>query len=287
MATLLDSAVPPTAEQIAAAKALYPDLRGWMGYVPNWGNPYKAPGSAGWQPADVQRVLEAGLGFFPLLVPENGNPASTPPGEVGWVQAVGFARNLVEAAGGQFAGCGLDVEASWANQYGAAWRDRVVLLKAGAAADSSKAAVYGPPSWLQTLASLGGSAPDAVIAAEWPDGAAAPSPVPSSPMPIPNLPSDLWDTPGQRAWQYQGGHELGTTGLQVDCSVIDDAFPLSFLPPPAPAPAPEPTPAPEPAPEPSSGPQVLTPGQWQIPAGTYTLPAGVKITIPALTITIP
>ncbi len=242
MGTMLDSAVPPSAAQIALAKQLYPDLVGWLGYVPTWGRPYIAPGSQGWVAEAVKVVLDAGLGFFPLLVPFNGDFNSTPSDITGWQVGVAEARKLIQDAGGQFEGCGVNIEAPWvvtsSQQLG--WRDRVVLLHE-AMGEGEKDAVYGPPSWLATLASLGGSAPWSIIAGEWPNGTLAPSPVPSSPVVIPGIPDGEWADPGQRAWQYQGGHELDQSGLSVDTSVVDDAFPLSKLVPVAP-PAPVITP---------------------------------------------
>lgn len=242
MGIMLDSAVPPTPAQIEAAKALYPDLVGWMGYVPGWGRPYIAPGSTGWTSEAVKVVLEAGLGFYPLLVPYSGDPASTPADIPGWQVALEMARQQVEGAGGVLAGAGLNIEAGWVATAAAqsGWRQKVTLMKE--AWGEVPNGVYGPPAWLASLASLGGAAPTQILVGEWPDGAAAPSPLPTSPAVIPGIPNDDWIIPGQRAWQFQGGHSLGDTGLAVDCSVVDASFPFSRLAPPPPAPSPSPTP---------------------------------------------
>lgn len=229
-----------TDAEVASAKAANPNLYAWQGYVPGWGAPY----GGGWAASGVAAVLNHGLGYLPLLVPTSGNAASTPQTAQGWDEAVIFAEHHVAEGGGRLTVVGLNVEAPWAASDPSGWQRAAWGFVAACKRAGVASAVYGSPKFLISLAS---QPPEIIYAGEWPNGASAPGTVPQSPAVIPGIADSEWSGPGQRIWQYQGGHRVAGLPVSVDCSVTTSAVPYCRLisSPPAPDPAPV-NPAPTP-----------------------------------------
>ena len=243
----------PDHAQVAAAIAANPFLVAFQGYVPGWG----APDGGGWTAAGALAVMAQGLGYLPLLVPAGADPASTPQDAAGWDQAVQFADHHVRSAGGVLTVCGLDVEAGWSASYPAGWKAAAFAFALACERAGVASAVYGSPSFLSSL--IGSAAHSIAYPGEWPNGASAPSPMPTSPDSIPGIPASAWTNPGQRIWQIQGGHRVAGFPYDVDLSITSSAVPYCHLV----AQTPDPKPA---------TPTTLAPG-------TYTLPTGATITI--------
>ena len=251
MLTQVDCWESPTSTDVADAMAAIPTLYAWQGYTPGWGAPY----GGGWSVSGVQAVLQ-GLGrYLPLLVPASGDPASTPQDAQGWDVAVAITRNHIQAAGGLFLSCGLDVEAGWSAAYPAGWRAAAFAFALACLRADVASVVYGSPAFISSLA--GAAAPSVIYPGEWPNGANAPGTVPDLAQ-IPGIPDSAWTGPGQRIWQYQGGHSVAGLSLQVDASVTTAEVPYCR---PALAP-PSPTP---------SVPVVLAPGTYTDSGNTFVL----------------
>ncbi len=257
MLTQYDCWESPTAAEVASALAANPSLFAWQGYVPGWGRPY----GGGWSAQAAQAVMDAGLGYLPLLVPNSGDAAQTPQAPQGWDEAVIFARHHV-ASGGELTVLGLNVEAPWSAADPAGWRAAALAFAAACRRAGVDSFPYGSPSFLASLA-VGLAAPSGIYGGVWPNGTNSPYPLPSSPAFIPGIPDSDWAGPGQRIWQYQGGHSVPGLSMQVDSSVTtaEVAYCRKIS-----------TPAPAPQPDPKPQITVLGPG-------TYTLPQGATISV--------
>lgn len=234
----LDCWESPTPAQVDQAKIVTAPLIAWQGYVPGWGNPY----GGGWTAEGVAAVLGAGLGYLPLLVPSS-LPGTNPDT---WDVGIIFAEHHVAAGGGKLSAVGLNVEAGWSAADPTGWRGSALAFAAAAARSGVAGYVYGSPSFLASLAGAG--APSGIYAGDWPNGASAPSPAAiSSLLAIPGIPDTEWVGPGQRIWQFQGGHQIQGIPFNCDLSLTDPSVPYcrQYVAP-APAPVPDPPPAPKP-----------------------------------------
>lgn len=251
MLTQYDCWESPTAAEVASALADNPSLFAFQGYVPGWGRPY----GGGWSAQAAQAVMDAGLGYLPLLVPNSGYAAQTPQTAQGWDEAVIFATHHVAAGGGQLTILGLDVEASWSAADPQGWRAAALAFAAACRRAGVDSFPYGSPSFLASLAA-GAVSPSGVYAGVWPGGAP-----PASPAQIPGIPDSDWAGPGQRIWQYQGGHSVPGLSMQVDSSVTTAEVAYCRR-------------VQQPAPQPDPKPTVTVLGP-----GTYTLPQGATISV--------
>ena len=267
--TQYDSATSPSKADVGAAIAHNPQLGAWQGYVPAWGG----PSLGGWTPEGAAAVLESGLGFLPLLVPANGDPASCPQTAEGWDQAVAFARNFLAQAEALIAVddtaegdqpqtveltvLGIDVESSWSAGNPDGWKAVCGQFVMACNRAGVHSIVYGTPSFLASLGSLpngdGDNAlnqvPYAAYFGEWPNGANPPvGGAPATAEGVPGIADTEWGI-GTRIWQYQGGHPGAGLAFDIDASVSDSSFPYVRLPAATPIePAPPPTPPPSPTP---------------------------------------
>lgn len=247
----------PDRAQVVSAKAANPSLYAFQGYVPGWGAPY----GGGWSAQAVLAVLGQGLGYLPLLVPSSGDAAKTPQDAQGWDQAVIFGEHHVASGGGKLTVLGLNVEAPWSAANLQGWRSAALAFAAACKRSGVASVVYGSAAFLASLATTG--APTIIYPGEWPNGAEPPSGTLDLAQ-IPGIPDSEWSGPGQRIWQYQGGHSVAGLGVQVDASLTSSDVPYC-------RPVAQPTPDPTPATDPTV-PTALSPG-------TYTVTAGATIVI--------
>ena len=246
----------PTAAEVAAAISDNPLLCAWQGYVPGWGRPY----GGGWSAQAARAVMDAGLGYLPLLVPNSGDAAQTPRTAQGWDEAVIFAAHHVASGGGQLTILGLNVEAPWSAADMAGWRAAALAFAAACQRAGVDSFPYGSPSFLASLAGSRDS-PTGIYCGEWPNGASAPYPLPTTPDTIPGIPDSEWAGSNQRVWQYQGGHQVSGLSMNVDSSVagVGVKYCRKIV---------APTPQPDPAPTSTA-----------LGPGTYTVTAGATIVI--------
>ncbi len=244
-----------TDAEVASAIADNPNLYAFQGYVPGWGAPY----GGGWDPAAVKAVLSRGLGYLPLLVPASGNAASTPQTAQGWDEAVIFGEHHVASGGGTLTILGLDVEAPWSAADPAGWKWAAMGFADACARAGVASVVYGSPSFIASLAS---GPPSIVYAGEWPNGANSPNQALDLAS-IPGIPNGEWTNPGQRIWQYEGGHQVPGLAMNVDASLTSSAVPYCRLISSQPAPDPAPV-----NPAPASPVQAVQAGSLYVWAST-------------------
>jgi len=204
-------------------------------YVGGWGEPYHSTPLS-----QVQMLAGQGMLIIPILVPTpDSSGISVDAYKVGITKAV----QLMQAAGltGSLISC--DYEAGWYSNNPAGVLQSQAAFKQACQEMGLSAVPYLSPSNATALASHP-NPPDCVWVASWINT------VPTSVASIPGLPDGLWNTPGQRAWQYQGGHIVAGDSIDSSLSELDGYW--------SPA-TPAPTPAPVvPAPLVPTTPQVAT-----------------------------
>ena len=257
MQRMLDAAFEPNTvsgfeslRQITGASA-------WAAYVPGWGAPYHATSAA-----EVREAVASGCSILPILVPTQqsveGGALSVADLQVG----AAFAADFMASCGLSGKSIAIDIEAGWyrndpSNAILTACNFQVACAHSG-----YSAIIYCSPSMATGMAGAPSAIrPESVWVASWVSNE------PASTEGIPGLPSGYYTAPGQRGWQWSGGHSIG--GYNIDQSVIDFGELWTTTPASAPTPTPvtvtpvtvTPVPTPttvtsaDPSPTPSSTPQ--------------------------------
>ena len=213
----LDRGAAPPA---ATAKKMLDTIDGrwWCVYI---GGPYYS--IDGWSPEIVREYVRHGIDRFMLTYVGQQAGGQYKTGELTRARGQKDAREALALAKtygytGDFPLC-LDVENSTFNhsqsktiEYTRAWC--ATVLEAGA-----RPGVYANPAPLQAMAK--GKVPaDFVWVASWVSTTASRR----DPHAAPGIPANLWERPGQRAWQYGGilnGKPCNILGFNVDINVAD------------------------------------------------------------------
>jgi peptidoglycan hydrolase-like protein with peptidoglycan-binding domain len=213
----LDRATAPPA---ATAKKMLDTIDGrwWCVYI---GGPYS--GGHGWSPEVVREYVRHGIDRFMLTYVGQQAGAQFKEGELTRERGRKDAREALALAKnygytGDFPLC-LDVELSTFNhspsktvEYTRAWC--ATVHEAGA-----RPGVYANPAPLQAMAK--GKVPaEFVWIASWVSTTASRR----DPHEVKGMPANLWERPGQRAWQYAGiikGKPCNVLGFNVDINVAD------------------------------------------------------------------
>ena len=213
----LDRGAAPPA---ATAKKMLDTIDGrwWCVYI---GGPYYS--IDGWSPEIVREYVRHGIDRFMLTYVGQQAGGQYKTGELTRERGRKDAREALALAKtygytGDFPLC-LDVENSTFNhsqsktiEYTRAWC--ATVLEAGA-----RPGVYANPAPLQAMAK--GKVPaDFVWVASWVSTTAGRR----DPHAAPGIPANLWERPGQRAWQYGGilnGKPCNILGFNVDINVAD------------------------------------------------------------------
>lgn len=173
-------------------------------YIPGWGKPYHATPLS-----QAQMLSRNGMLLLPLLVPSpDGGDITQAEAAVGiavavkYMQEVGTTGSLIS----------VDFESGWfATKPGPVCNSQVEFTLAARAAGLTFVPYLSPANTIE-LAKRG-VRPDAVWVASWINT------IPTSVASIPGVPDGEWNRPGQRAWQYKGGHLVA--GDDIDSSLSE------------------------------------------------------------------
>lgn len=188
-------------------------------YVPGWGEPYHAT------PVEQAKLLvQGGMQLLPLLVPApDGGDLTVDACAVG-IQA---AKEYMSQVGVSGTLVGMDFEAGWFAAKPLPVCNSQVSFTIAASEQGVVPVPYLSPSNAIMLAGRQ-VRPECIWVASWINT------TPSSVTSIPGVPDALWSSPGQRAWQYQGGHVVDGDNLDMSLSELSGYW----VPIPAPDPAP-------------------------------------------------
>ncbi|HUY54585.1 MAG TPA: hypothetical protein VMV23_05455 [Candidatus Nanopelagicaceae bacterium] len=256
----VDTTSPPqTVAEWQALKAAL-GITGVLLYEPGWGAPMVSNFAQNTVPAG-QSALAAGLDVGLILDPNHPTLAGLAGGGVTAMKVgVEMAIATLQQIGVDPTGClHFDLEESDWTADEALCRELSAIFCEANQGMPSLPSQYGNPNLLAGIASL---PPAQRCEFVWIASYLNQTAWPSSPASVPQLSDILWNTPGQRGWQWHGGQAV--QGHDYDFSVVD--FPLCKV-------APAPSPAPDPAPAPPAGPTLLS-------SGEYAIPGGAKLTIP-------
>lgn len=194
-------------------------------YIPGWGAPYHAT------PVSQAKMLsQQGMLLLPLLVPTpDGGDITEAEAAVGidvavkYMQEVGTTGTLIS----------VDFESPWfAAKPGPVCDSQVEFVLAARAAGLTFVPYLSPANTIELARRA--VRPDAIWVASWINT------VPSSVASIPGVPDYEWNRPGQRAWQYKGGHLVA--GDDIDSSLSNlEGYWVPTAKPTTPPPTPLPT----------------------------------------------
>ena len=202
-------------------------------YVPGWGEPYHAT-----PVAQAKMLVQAGMMLLPLLVPApDGGDLTVDE----CAQGIQVTKEYMAQVGVTGTLVGMDFEAGWfAAKPVPVCNSQVSFTIAGNDQGVTSCPYLSPSNAIGL--SQRQVRPNCIWVASWINT------VPSSVTSIPGVPDALWSSPGQRAWQYQGGHLVDGDNLDMSLSELSGYW--------------VPTPTPDPAPPTTSTTTVTVPVSW-------------------------
>ena len=175
-------------------------------YIPGWGEPYHAT-----PVAQAQMLSQNGMLLLPLLVPtpDGGDITAAEAAAacdiaVAYMHEVGTDGTLLS----------VDFESEWfaaPGKSGPVCNSQVEFTLAARALGLTFVPYLSPANVIELATRA--VRPDAIWVSSWINT------VPTSVASIPGVPDGEWNRPGQRAWQYKGGHVVA--GDDIDSSLSE------------------------------------------------------------------
>ena len=173
-------------------------------YIPGWGEPYHAT-----PVAQAQMLSQNGMLLLPLLVPTpDGGDITAAEAAAAYNTAVAYMHEV----GTVGTSISVDFESGWfAAKPGPVCNSQVEFVLAAQQRGLTFVPYLSPANTIELAKRA--VRPDAIWVASWINT------VPSSVASIPGVPDTMWNRPGQRAWQYKGGHVVA--GDDIDSSLSE------------------------------------------------------------------